>query len=249
MERGIVVRHLRQSQGLTLGLTVVAVLGGCTADSGDEGILILKNVRADDTCKVSSSETELFTSGGTLETATGSEYIFIAQAKSRITALAGQEDQRLIQMQEAKVDLSFPDTTRFTAAELADLRTRGITHFKQLLAAPLAPNGGLTDVGFVLLPPGVVAELAPKANAATLQIVATFTIDGDMSGATVGSQPFTYPITLGKGVVAHVLGKCSLPAGTTVRTGYACNPYQDGAVDCCSDASGMAVCPGTVATM
>jgi hypothetical protein len=155
-------------------------------------------------------------------------------------------------MKDAKVDLTFPDSTLFSASELADLRTRGVTHFKQLFTGPLAPNGGLTDIGFSLIPQAVVAELAAKVNAAAaprLSVVATFTIEGDMSGATVTSQPFTYPITLGKGMTARGLTtSCPLAKGTTVRPGYACNPVQDGIVDCCTDtATGEAVCPAPVA--
>jgi hypothetical protein len=237
MERGIVT------------LSLVAVLGGCTADSGGEGMLILKNVRADATCTVTPAETETFISEGRLDSRFGTGYLFIAQVKSQVTALTGQEDQRTILMTDAKVDLTFPNSTLFSATELADLRMRGVTHFKQLFTAPLTPNGGLTDVGFELLPQAVVTELAAKVKGAPpLQVVATFTIDGDMSGATVTSQPFTYPIAVGDGLTTN-LHSCPLPVGTTVRTGYACNPAQDGVVDCCSTPSGIPSCPATVSSM
>jgi hypothetical protein len=240
MERGIVP------------LSLIVVLGGCAAENGDEAMFVLKNVRADSTCMVTSpSETEAGISQGTLDVRTPSGYVFIAQTKSRVTALTGQEDQRTIILTDAKVDLTFPGSTLFTAADLADLKARGVTHFKQLFTAPLAPNGGLVDVGFVLLPPAVVTELSAdmaKAKLATLQVVATFTIEGDMSGGIVSSQAFTYPVTMGNGLTANVLGACPLPTGTVLRTGYACNPAQDGVVDCC--ASGAALtCPATVATM
>lgn len=252
MERGIVPHRWSHH-----GLTLVAVLGGCTASSGDEGMLILKNVRADTTCMlVSPSETETFVSEGELDSRPDLEnprgYLFIAQVKSRITALAGEEDQHKIIMSDAKVDLTFPGSTLFSAAELAMFRTTGVTHFEQLFSAPLAPNGGLTDVGFTLIPASTIAQLAPKVNAAQssmLEIVATFTIEGDMSGATVVSQPFSYPVTIGTGVTTDVLGKCDLPMGTTPRTGYACNAIQDGIVDCCTTAAGLVRCPATVSTM
>jgi hypothetical protein len=233
------------------------VLGGCAADSGDEGMLILKNVRADTMCMLTSpSETETFVSEGRLDSRLDlevpSEYLFIAQVKSRVTALAGQEDQRKIIMTDAKIDLTFPDSKLFDAAELATFRTTGVTHFKQLFSAPLAPNGGLTDVGFVLIPSSTMAALSPKVNASQppmLQVVATFTIEGDMSGETVVSQPFTYPITIGRGVSVNVPEPpgCPLTKGTTVRTGYACNPVQDGTVDCCMKSSGLLQCPASVA--
>lgn len=252
MERGIVTTQRWPHRWLRHWLPLVAVLGGCAADSGDEGMLILKNVRANDMCMVTPSEGEMFVSEGRLDLGFASEYLFIAQLKSRVTALDGQEDQKTIIIGDAKVDLTFPGSTLFSDTELANFRMTGVTHFKQLFTAPLAPNGGLTDVGFVLLPLSAITALADRVKAAQpprLEVVATFTIEGDMSGATVVSQPFTYPITMGTGVTANVLGRCDLPKGTVVRTGYACNPAQDGIVDCCTTSTGALVCPGTVAAL
>jgi hypothetical protein len=238
MERGIVP------------LTLVAVLGGCVADSGDEGMLILKNVRADATCSLPApSESEAGISEGRLDLSIGNQYLFIAQTKSRVTALTGQEDQRTIIITDAKVDLTFPGSTLFSDTELAALKADGTTHFKQLFSAPVAPNGGLVDVGFVLIPPAVINRIAEKlTGSGTLAVATTFTIEGDMSGATVVSQPFTFPVIMGRGVAVNIVGTCPLAKGTVVRPGYACNPAQDGIIDCCGSSSAP-TCPATVSTM
>jgi hypothetical protein len=242
MQRGIVP---------ILGLTLVASLGGCAADSGDGGILVLKNVLADSMCKVTVSETESGISHGSLDLLVPSGYSFIAQMKSRITALAGQEDQRTIIVTGANVDITFPGSTLFSAEELAQLEAMALTRRKTLFSASIRPNGGLTDAGFTLIPGELNARIAAKAgdNPIRIEAVATFTVEGDMSGQTVTSQPYAFPVTMGTGIVMNVAGTCPLPREFgAVRTGYACNPVQDGVVDCCETATGYR-CPANLASM
>ena len=233
------------------GAIVAAGAGaGCVAADGtDGGILVLKNVAADSMCKVTVSETETGISHGSLDLLVPTGYLFIAQMKSRITALAGQEDQRIIFVHGAKVDIEFPNTTLFSADELAQLKSMGLTHYESPFSASISPNGGLTDAGFTLIPGALtqkVAEKVGKGNPLRLEAVATFTIEGDMSGQTVTSQRFSFPVTLGFNVVYRSVGSCPLPSSFGMpRTGYACNASQDGIVDCCTDALGL-VCPATV---
>jgi hypothetical protein len=237
--------------GLTLAAHL-ALLGGCLAESGDGGIFVLKNVLAADKCVLTPSESEPGIAHGRLDLLLPSSYIFIAQMKSRITALTGQEDQRTIITSGAKIDIAFPGSQFFNDTELADLRTAGLTHFKQLFTAPLAPNGGLTDAGFDLVPLELVRRIVAKATLTTLfrlEAVATFTIEGDMSGLTVTSQPFVFPITMGNNLSVNVAGTCPLPMDFGApRTGYSCNPAQDGVVDCCTT-GGFLRCPANVSTM
>jgi hypothetical protein len=237
-------------------LAVIAVVSGCAADSGDGGILVLKNVHPDTMCTTTSLETETSVSRGVLDIALRSDYLFIAQMKSRITALTGQEDQRTIITTGAKIDIAFPGSMLFSAAELADLKTSGLTHFKSLFSAPIAPNGGIRDGDFVLIPSALVDRIAAKADltkAFRVDAVATFTVEGDMSGETVASQPFTFPVTIGNGVTVDNQGPCPLPKTFGVpRPGYICNPAQDGVVDCCTTTTTLGTtltCPATVSAM
>jgi hypothetical protein len=83
---------------------------------------------------------------------------------------------------------------------------------------------------------------------AHVQIVATATVVGDYYGDEIEASPFQFPLTVCNDCVVNDLGLCSLvAAGTAVRQGNACNPFQDGAIDCCEDdTSGALVCPAAV---
>jgi hypothetical protein len=235
-----------------LGLALVALVGGCVADGGDGGILVLRNVVADATCSTLGNAAEVTRSHGTLDLLLGSGYRFIAQMKSRITALAGQEDQRTIVTSGANVDIAFPGSTLFSDSELADLKTSALTHFKSPFSQVIFPNGGVSDGFFDLIPGQLVQRIAAKSDLSKLvriEAVATFTIQGDMSGETVTSQPFSYAVTIGNELTVNILGDCPLPKATMVHTGYACNAAQDGELDCCatrSNSMDRSIVPGSL---
>jgi len=233
-------------RGMIVATLAVTILGGCTADTGEDGaILVLKNVAPATGCVVTAAADELFISHGSLDTALAHGYLFIAQVKSKLTAIAGTEDQHTILISGARIDITFPGGSLFDDTELADLKARGLTHFRQLFSAPLSPNGSITDVGFELIPGGLVAAMAAKAGGPfEAETVATFTMEGHQAGNEVQSQAFSYPVTVGTGrsVINH--GAC--PIEGEVRPGSGCNPTQDGVVDCCTE-SGVLLCPGTKA--
>jgi hypothetical protein len=234
-------------RGMIVATLAVATLGGCTADGGEDGaIFVLKNVAASTGCVTTAAADELGISHGSLDTLLPRGYLFIAQTKSRLSAIAGTEDQRTILISGARVDVTFPGSSLFDATELAELKTAGLTHFRQLFTAPLAPNGGITDVGFELIPASLVQRMTAKAGGPLrVETVATFTIEGHQAGNDVESQEFAYPITIatGSSIVNH--GAC--PIEGTVRPGSPCNPVQDGVVDCCMDPMAGLLCPGTEA--
>jgi len=248
MQRGIAVPTL----GLILGgLILGAAPAGCVADTSDGGILVLKNIHPDTACVGTGIESEAALSFGRIDLLIPSSYLFFAQLKSRITALTGQEDQRTIITSGAKVDLTFSSTTLFTAAELAQLKTDGLTHFKALFSQVIKPNGGVSDAAFEMIPSALLEQIAVKTAAMPnfeVEVVATFTVEGDMAGSTVTSQAFTYPVRIGYHQAINVAGTCPLPKGFgEVRKGYSCNPFQDGVIDCCGVVGGALTCPATVA--
>lgn len=249
MQRAIAVT------GLALGFIAQAALAGCAADQGtDGGMIVLKGVAPGENCTTMVSETELGISRGSIDTLLPSSYLFIAQVKSRITALAAEEDQRTIFTSGARVDITFPGSTFFTADELADLEAKSLTKFRTLFTAAVRP-GGITDVGFFLVPAALLARINQKSTAPfRIEMIATFTIEGDMSGTSVESNAYHFPMSVGRGVTINVAGTCPLPTGTVVRAGSSCNPTQDGVVDCCTDVRAVSndnpeglVCPATVA--
>jgi hypothetical protein len=236
-----------QRVSVCLGAAVLALAGGCLADNGDESIIVLKNVHVvADECTPAASATELGWSHGSLDLLRPSSYMFMAQLKSRVTADAEQQDQRTIFTSGANVDISFPGSALFSAAELDDLRTAGLTRYKAPFVTLILPNGGITDVPFELIPEELVERILAKADLTSrfrLEAQATFTVVGEMSGGSVSSQAFSFAITIGNGVALNVTGACSeLASDFIAQTGYICNPAQDGILDCCTAAGGL-VCP------
>ncbi len=235
---------------MSLTLALAAALGACVASNGDEGILITKNVAPGTGCMFTSEETEPYIPHGMLAMTAPGGYRFHPQMKSRITASDDQIDQRTVIVQGARIDLAFADPNLFTSAELATLKSRGVTHFEAAFSAPLLPNGGLTDGGFDLFNHDLIEAVGAKVPGAltgtpTLrtELIATVTVFGDLSGQEVLSQEFKYPVTLCNDCIFHNLGACNtVPAGTKAREGNACSLYQDDAVDCCTNGTAI-VCP------
>jgi hypothetical protein len=204
-------------------------------------MILLANVLADDNCTTTAG-TQTVISHGSLDVLVPSGYLFFAEVKSRITALVGQEDQRTIHVTGANVDIAFPGSTLFSAAELTDLGI--LTHFKTPASGPVLP-GGTSTVQLEIIPQPLVERIAAKVDLSKrfrIEALVTFSVVGDMSGEHVSSQPFTYAVTIGNQVSINITGNCSAqPTGFMPRTGYSCNKYQDGIVDCCLD--GILVCP------
>jgi len=232
-------------QRVLVSLSVVAAVasvGGCAA-SGDEAILVMSNVVAGDNCTTTTG-TQTVLAHGSLELVVPTSYVFFANLKSRITALTGQEDQRTISVWGANVDITFPNSTLFSADELAQLRTDALTRFRAPSDTFLTP-GGTATAPFDIIPQGLVERIAAKVDLSQefrLETIATLTVVGTMSGGDVTSQPFAYPVTIGNQISVHITGNCSaLASDFTARQGYSCNPYQDGVIDCCLN--GGLVCP------
>jgi hypothetical protein len=226
-------------------VVAAVVLGGCAA-GGDEAILVLSDVLADTSCATTASGTQTVLSHGTLDVVLESSgYLFFADLKSRITALDGQEDQRTIIVTGANVDVTFPGSTLFSAAELADLKAKNFTHFFESFSTAIAPAGTAT-APFILIPQGLVDQITTKADLSKefrLEALGTFTVLGNMSGEKVQSQEFSYGVTIGNFVTVRDNGACAnLASGFVAKTGYACNPAQDGTIDCCTS-GGALVCP------
>jgi hypothetical protein len=220
-----------------VGLAFVALVGGCLADGADGGILVLRNVVADEKCATLGSPTEPTRSHGTLDVLLGTGYTFIAQMKSRVTAIDGMEDQRTIITSGANIDIALPGSTLFSDAELTELRNMTLTRYHSPFTQVIQPNGGVSDGSFTLIPEGLIERILFKLDLTKpnrIEAVATFTVEGKMAGDTVTSQPFSYAVTIGNELNVNVIGDCPVAQGTMPRTGYACNAAQDGVVDCCA---------------
>lgn len=230
-----------------VGLVGLAALGGCVANGGDESILVVKAVAPPATatagvCTFTASDAEAGLVHGALDVSLGGGYQFIAQLKTRITAVKGQEDARTIFLRGANVDLTFTDAGTL-ATQIADLQSKGLLHFMAPISAALPPNGSLADVPFELVPMGV-SQTLKTATFTPTTVQATFTIVGDLAGGNVSSQEFHYSVTLGNHFLVTDKGPCAmLSTGFMPRVGNPCAPGQDFAVDCCDVSTPTPVCP------
>jgi hypothetical protein len=234
-------------------VTALAFVPAC-ADHGDEGILVTKNVAVTTSCSFMGVSSEPEFPEGQFSVFSPAPYTVHPQMVSRITAVAGTELQRTILIQGADVDLTFSDPS-FTGFDPA------LTHFQAPFSAVLSPNGGTADGAFTLIPAKLLQAIVMAnpgiQNLSTnldVEILATFTVFGDMSSERVTSQPFTYPVTLCNQCIINILLdstgaplQCPVPHTTTITNpGNACNPFQDGVVDCCLDTMNAPVCPAPI---
>jgi hypothetical protein len=75
-------------------------------------------------------------------------------------------------------------------------------------------------------------------------VTAEVVVFGDLNGGDVESVPFFYPVDVCDGCLKIDRGPCSgLPDDFEPEQGGECNPLQDAAADCCTDADGDDVCP------
>jgi hypothetical protein len=239
-------------------VAVVASLGlglvGCANNGGDDAIQIVDNVIPTIGCVADPASTT-YKSHGTLALDATNPYLFNALLRSRITAPTGQEVQRTIFTTAAEVDITFVGAyaNLFSASELKDLQTQGLTKFSTQFAAPILPGGTATGQ-YTLVPIGLLTAIQTKLAASPpvptsvrIDLTTTTTVTGTLAGGAVTSQPFVYPITLCNDCVVMNAGTCGmLPAGLVVRPGDACNYFQDGPVDCCmtTGTPSRLQCPG-----
>lgn len=233
-------------QRALMTVLVLGTLGAC-ADSGDEGMLLTRNVAPDGTsCSFTADPTEPFFSEGQWSILDPGGYLFHPQIQSRITALMGEELQRTIVVEGANIDLQVVDP------DLAGFFDDSLTHFSTPFSAPLPPLG-TADGEFQLIPHAFIDTLlandtdltSAQPPAFDMQIIATITVFGTMSGEQVTSQPFVYGVTLGNNIVVQDLGMCPLDIQSSdVAKGNACNPFQDGLITCCEQGGGL-LCPAT----
>ncbi|CAN5887893.1 hypothetical protein BH11MYX2_BH11MYX2_06730 [soil metagenome] len=226
-------------------LAAFGALGACAADNGDEGLFVSRVLAPSADCSFTIDATSPFISHGAYQLGPDvfGDYHPTVQLESRITATESKVTQRIVQLRGARVHLTNADGSEISGADDA------IVNFRSLTSGPVEPNGGLTNVDFDLVPYKVAQLLYPQRDErGNYDIVATFSLYGDLSGNEVTSQNFVFPITLSDGVGAQNKGTCPLPMGTVVRTSdNGCSLYAEGVTDCCQQGSDL-ICPAVVAT-
>ena len=225
---------------------------GCVADSGGEGFVILNNTAVSgDSCALSGDASQAFLAHGQINSSSPNGYLLTPLFESAISATSGMDLQRTILLAGANIELSVVAMTvthadgSTTNPPLPTL-TGTDQKFRVLFSGSLPP-GGTANFAFEVLPVSTMhtimaASGAGSGDSVNAEVTAKVTADGTMGGDRVDSSPFTYPITVCNDCVLVDRGACADFMGTA-RTGNACNPFQDGPVDCCTDDAGALVCP------
>jgi hypothetical protein len=239
-----------------VGLIGLAALAGCAEDAGDGALRIIRNqaIEDDGGCVVSSSLTTNGRSGGTIEVASPADYVLTPVIQNYASSASNKLiSQRTAFLEGARIDLSFANPDLFTAAELAALEEDDLLKFSIGFSAAVLPDSGTAGVGFSIVPAELLRRIQPKLAAAgnSTVINVRLRVFGEMGGGEVESESFFYPVTVCDStkvpcVIASTF-TCGATGVPTPRPGNACNPYQDGPVDCCV-VSGTLTCPGVVGT-
>jgi hypothetical protein len=216
-------------------LAFVGLVSGCS-NGGDEGMFVLNNSAppVGTVCTFTGDTAQLATSAGRISYfagTAGTGYILAPLIESRITTTStAQIAQRTIHLEGANITAQVDGTG-------------AKQQYTVLFAGSVLP-GGTTNVSFEALPAAAIMTLG-KPTMSTV-VVLTVQIFGTLGGSRIDAESFTYPVTIlgeNMGIVFGATTKCSDPL-PTVRTGNACNPYQDGAVDCCVSKDAVTlICP------
>lgn len=235
---------------LRLAALVPFVFAACV-DSGDEGMYVLNNTAVGNTCVLTGSPDQPFISHGTIHYLSPRAYLLTPLIQSRIVASETDTDdaQKTIQLRGADVTLTMKALSiERSNGSIETMQTdTQIGQFSTLFSGAITP-GGSVNVGVDIIPPSILRSIAQMSGANletdgfNAEVLATVVIKGELNGSSIEATPYLYPVSVCNNCVVVNLGAC--PLTVTPRTGNACNPFQDGVVDCCVDESGNLVCPG-----
>jgi len=241
-------------------LILLCVVAGCAAD--EYGSFVILNNQAPpqgDLCEFTADENSTFITRGQLSIASFSAYLLNPLFASRIKADMGKELQRTVALHGARVDLKVGpiqiiENNVTTTIEIDEADPElgegvgGVTKFETLFSAALPPNG-FSAATFDLVPRTVIDAVVARAQPSETrivhaQVVGSVVAFGDLQGSEIVGDPYQYPVTICNDCIVTFLGACaSLTPGSIGRAGNPCNPFQDGALDCCESATGALVCP------
>lgn len=232
---------------LALGASLVACV-----DTGDEGIYVLNNTAiAGDSCALTGSPDQAQVGHGRINVYSPVAYVMTPLIQSRIQSAQNVDDiSKTVQLRGADIYLTLKAVSIQRGGNFMTSNPEKAYPGFGVLFSGAVPPGGSVNAFVDLIPPGTLRTIAADSGAdlntdsLNAEVLAQVVIKGDLGGDTVESQPFYYPVTVCNDCVIVNRGAC--PMTTAPRTGNACNPFQDGDVDCCVDASNNLICPGTM---
>jgi hypothetical protein len=238
-----------------VGIGLLAAAAGC-ADQGGQTLIILNNAVPQSGCVISPAQGNDPILGigqvdavGVIEGQTGLGYILTPTIMNIADSQNGTfTTERTVLTTGARVEVvpgAGPDGMPIlTEAELMGLGEFN-TRFTSLFTVDIAPDGGLVGAAFDVLPPATLAAIGNKLSGFTqlAQVRVDVTVFGEtISGTDVESDPFRFPITVCNGCQQVDLGSC-VGLTAVVRSGGACNAFQDAPMDCCTSSGGVFTCP------
>jgi hypothetical protein len=233
-------------------VTTLLALVGCT---DNYSVIILRVIDPTDVCLISPSETLSLGDGfldvtaelpdGTLNPG----YLFTPEIRNLTLAPTvsgtrpGNPNAHIFFMRGAEVQvLAGPDPASEAAVlalQAANLASRTI-----LTSGTIEPNGTL-GTGFLVFDNDMLRAMQGAIPAGTqTQVVVRVVAFGQIDDAEIETPPFDYPVTLCEGCLLFDFGFCEdLPGDISIPTGGECTPLGDGALACCTTASGIVLCP------
>lgn len=237
-------------------LSAVIALSAC-ANQGDEGFIVLNNTAVTTTCALTGDPAQPFIAHGEIYSKSPEGYVLTPLIQSRVQSSGAgsgatvDPTTRTVYLKGANVSLELKAVSIERAdGSFATPMTTYTEKHSALFSAALPPSGSV-NVAFELIPVQTLRAIEAATGAAATdrmraEVLATVTIIGELNGDEQSAQPFTFPVTVCNDCVVHNAGTC--PIAGTPRVGNPCNTYQDGDVDCCTDADGALVCPATTGT-
>lgn len=218
---------------------VLALLMFGCVKTGAEGMVVLANTApSGTTCTFTGDPSQPAFSSGQIFVPKPPDvptaYVLTPLIESRITAAgSGDSVDRSILLDGANVTLT------------ATQNGAGVSLTESEFSTPVSgtiPPGGTINVAFPIIPSDVLAAFATAMT--QTEVVANVTVFGTEGGGNINAEPFTYGVTVcsaGAPCVVSYVGSDASCTGLTasVNLGNPCNPFQDGAVDCCFSTTGM----------
>jgi hypothetical protein len=227
------------SRSLSLSILPLALgLGACVGDSGaDSGLTVLRAAAPDDEC-IFAPDGEVFIASGRIDGASLGGYLLAPTVRNDLQTVENEAPTpKTIFVTGARVEVEFYDPDLFSDAEEVGLDSTGVSRFLAPVAGAVDPNGGLAVFPFNAVPPELLVAIHQKLRAqekVSTVVDVNLRMVGTRGGSEVQSNLFRFPIEICVDCGIIVLGDCGTITGTTpVSLGGACQPFQDGHVDCC----------------